>query len=89
MKKLILSLVFVLVTGTSFLNASSNNDEISLRTKDVVEVIENFGCRSECNSDARAGALAFAEDHEDRSVDGELFGLWRDFYGSCVAARGC
>ncbi|PQJ76695.1 hypothetical protein [Polaribacter glomeratus] len=89
MKKVILSLVFVLATGMSFMNATATNDEILPTTKVAIEVVEEFGCYSECNSDARAGALAFSEDVEDRSVNGELYGLWRDFYGACIAARQC
>ena len=86
MKKVILSLVFVLATGISFMNANSNS-EISNVTNDVIEVTEDFGCRGECNSDARAGALAMAEDQEDRSTDGELYRIWSEMYFHCTTTR--
>ncbi|UAM97893.1 hypothetical protein K8354_16635 [Polaribacter litorisediminis] len=88
MKKVILSLVFVLATGT-MMNANTSNEEIATPTTETIEVVEDFGCRGECNADARAGALAFATDHEDRSSEGELYGLWELFYTTCVDARGC
>lgn len=44
MKKLILSLVFVLAAGTT-MNASSSN--IVKDTKDI-EIVEDFGCRGDC-----------------------------------------
>ncbi|APZ45811.1 hypothetical protein BW723_05650 [Polaribacter reichenbachii] len=61
MKKLILSLVFVLVTGTSFMNAISTNDEILPTTKEAIEVVEEFGCASDCTRSTRAEFLEAAE----------------------------
>ena len=44
MRKLILSLVFVLATGTSFLNATSSNDEIAKSIKETNEIVDDcFG----------------------------------------------
>jgi hypothetical protein len=66
MKKILLSLVFVIATGVSFINATSTNDEISPTTKEAIEEVEEFGCASDCNSLAREGALALSSNHDDR-----------------------
>jgi hypothetical protein len=86
MEKVILSLMFVFATGTSFMNANSNS-EISNVTNDFIEVAEDFGCRSECNSDARAGAIAMSEDQEDRSSEGELMRIYSEMYFRCITTR--
>ena len=48
MKKIILSLVFVLATGTSFMNASSANDEYIVSKSGTIEILEEFGCARDC-----------------------------------------
>ncbi len=86
MKRLILSLVFLLAVGVSFINASSN-DEVLPNSKEAIEVVEEFGCASDCVQASREGALAFAEDHEDRSPEGELMQLYGNFYTACYSAN--
>jgi hypothetical protein len=45
MKKIILSLVFVLATGTNFINANSSNIEVTKITEKAIYVEEdNFSC---------------------------------------------
>jgi hypothetical protein len=68
-RKLILSLVFVLVAGSTLMNATSNNDEISQTTK---EAVEDFGRASDCIWGARQLSLAISEDQTDRGEGGEL-----------------
>ncbi len=48
MKKVILSLVFVLATGTSFINASSSNVEYIDSKSETKEILEEFGCARDC-----------------------------------------
>lgn len=83
MKKLILSLVFMLAAGT-MMNASSSH--IVKDTKDI-EIVEDFGCCGDSNSDARYWALELSEDQEDRGAGGELMTNWENYYYSCVDAR--
>jgi len=85
MRKLILSLVFVLATGSTLMNANSN-DELFIHLTKVTEVLEQNNC-SDCVADSRAGALAMAEDHGDRGAGGELMELYGNFYTACRAAR--
>ena len=83
MKKVILSLVFVLATGVSFMNASSK-DAKNIKS---IEIVDDFGCRGECNADARYWALELSSDHEDRGAGGELMTRWKEYYSNCVSAR--
>ena len=48
--------------------------------------MEQNNC-SDCVADSRAGALAMAEDHDDRGAGGELMELYGNFYTACRAAR--
>lgn len=86
MKKLILAIIFVFATGT-IMNANTSNEEITSPTTETIEVVEDFGCRSECNADARYWALELSEDQEDRGAGGELMTKWAEYYSSCVDAR--
>lgn len=79
MKKHILSLVFVLATGVTFLNANQSDE-----TK---EIVEEFGCASDCVQAAKEGALLFSEDHEDRGEGSELMENYMMFYTSCYNAN--
>jgi hypothetical protein len=83
MKKIILSLVFVLATGMSFINATATNDEILPTTKEAIEVVEEFGCASGCNSLAREGALVLSSNHEDRGEGSELMDRYSELYFHC------
>mgnify|MGYP003631535825 FL=1 len=56
MKKVILSLA----TGMSFMNATSTNDEILPTTKEAIEVVEEFGCASDCTRSTRAAHIMAA-----------------------------
>jgi hypothetical protein len=57
MKKLILSLVFLLAIGITFINVSYSNDESSSSKNGAIEVIEDLGCASDCVNAAKEGAL--------------------------------
>lgn len=86
MKKVLLSLAFVLATGT-IMNANSSNEEIVTNKKEAIEIVEDFGCFSSCNSVARQAAVALATDQTDRSTEGELFKIWSAVYMSCVVVQ--
>lgn len=87
MKKVFLSLAFVLAISSSAVNASSSDEIVSTRSTENIEIVEDFGCASDCVSTAKEGALAFAEDQTDRSPTGELMGYYKMFYASCYAAN--
>jgi hypothetical protein len=53
MKKVILSLVFVLATGTSFMNAISSSNEYIESKSGTIEILEEFGCASDCVKESR------------------------------------
>jgi hypothetical protein len=86
MKKVILSLVFVFATGT-MMNANSSVEEITTPEIETIEIVEDFGCRGDCNSDARYWALELSEDQDDRGAGGELMTKYNEYYSSCVGAR--
>lgn len=46
----------MLAIGT-MMNANTSNEEIAITKTETIEVVEDFGCRGECNSDARYWAL--------------------------------
>lgn len=48
MKKVILSLVFVLATGVSFINAKSADNEFIPAAEKAMEIVEEFGCARDC-----------------------------------------
>ena len=79
-------MVFVLATGT-IMNASSTNEEVILTSSETIEIVEDFGCASDCNSAAREGARAMSSDQEDTSSSGELMEKYKEFYGSCYDAN--
>jgi hypothetical protein len=87
MKKLILSLVFLLATGVSFINATSTNDEILPTTKEAIEVVEDLGCASDCVSAAKEGALWEEGEDADRSAGGALVQAFDRYYGACLATQ--
>jgi hypothetical protein len=81
MKKLILSLVFVLATGTSFMNANTTDSVI---VKPSIEIPIEDGKASDCNWGARQLALAVSEDQTDRGAGGELMTNYKKFYAMCM-----
>jgi hypothetical protein len=69
------------------MNANSSVEEITtpeIETIETIEIVEDFGCRGDCNADARAGAMALAIDQDDRSSDGELYRIWSEMYHHCT-----
>jgi len=72
MKKLILSLVFLLAVGVSFINASSN-DEVLPNSKEAIEVVEEFGCASDCVSWAKERVFEIAYDANQHPNDEPLY----------------
>jgi len=83
MKKVILSLVFVLAAGVMFINATSSNDGVIPNTEEANKIIEDFGCASDCVQTAREGALWEVSDHDDRSFEGELTQAYMRYYNTC------
>ncbi len=53
MKKVILSLVFVFVTGSTILNATSSNDEYIEGKEQVIEVYIDFSCATDCVKESK------------------------------------
>ena len=74
MKKLILAVAFVFATG-SMMNANSSNEEVISTT---VEVVEDFGCASDCVQSAkeRAEFLAFI-------LDADVVDVYMVLYTDC------
>jgi hypothetical protein len=87
MRKLFLSLVFVLACGVTFMNANAVEKEATLVNNENVQYEEDFGCASDCVWGARQWALARAEDHDNRGAGGELMEQYNFFYGICI--EGC
>jgi hypothetical protein len=81
MRKLILSLVFVLATEASFMNANSSN---KAAVNPSIEMVIEDGKTSDCNRAARQLSLAILEDHSDRSSGGELMRNYKRFYAMCM-----
>jgi len=86
MKKLILAMVFVFASGT-MMNANSSNEEIIAPIIETINIVEDFGCASDCNSAAREGALLLSEDHSNRGAGGELMENYSMLYQSCYDAN--
>lgn len=87
MKKIILCLVFVFATGTSFLNANVSNNDTMINVKSTENVTDDFGCASDCVQAAKEGALLFSEDHENRGQGSELMENYTMLYTSCYDAN--
>ncbi|ARV15802.1 hypothetical protein [Polaribacter sp. SA4-12] len=84
MKKLILSLVFVFATGT-MMNANSTNEIIITPTTETVEIIEDFGCASDCVRSSKA--IVFqeaAEEGRGASMDDYMLEYGYCYYSNCV-----
>ena len=75
MKKVILSLIFVITTSVAFVNANQSNE-----TKDLVE---EYGCASDCVETAKEGALWEVGEDGDRSAGGELVQAYTRYYETC------
>jgi hypothetical protein len=56
MRKLILSLVFLLSVGGTLMNAKASNDEILSTSKEAIAVVEDFGCARDCVNSAIEGS---------------------------------
>ena len=61
-------MVFVFATGT-MMNANTSVEDKNIKN---IEVVEDFGCRSDCNSDARYWAMELSEDQDDRGAGGRV-----------------
>lgn len=66
MKKVILAMVFIFATGTTMINATSSNKERTTPTKETIEVVEDFGCASDCVRSA------FDQTIEEADASGEM-----------------
>ena len=64
MKKIILAIIFVFATGI-MLNAKSSNDKLLTLNTESTEIIEEFGCASDCVRWARDITFVIAEDIGD------------------------
>jgi hypothetical protein len=80
MKKVILSLVFVLATGMSFVNATATNDEILPTTKEAIEVVEEFGCARDCVDSTLALFGDSPNNHPQQDI---LMALYLEQYEKC------
>ena len=80
MRKLILSLVFVLATGT-VMNANSTNEELLPTSKEAIEIVEDFGCAGGCVRTSKRQALEFTEDWSD---DEALVDNYMILYTICI-----
>lgn len=88
MRKLILSLVFVLATGSTLMNATVSNGETSPTTKEVIVVDEDFGCAGDCVRWALGTTLAIAEDiGENPNEDMMYMAIYMRYYSGCL--KGC
>lgn len=74
MKKLILSLVFVLVTGNALLNATSSNEEYIKTNTETIEVLQDFGCARDC-VDRALSVVEPGMDHVDHEI---LMGIFHN-----------
>ena len=83
MKKLILAMVFVFTTGT-MINANSSNEEIvKPNIKEKVEMVEDFGCASNCVRKSRNLVQAMAD---FINVDPNFYvsnGTYMELYTNC------
>ncbi|WP_397444704.1 hypothetical protein [Polaribacter sp. R77954] len=79
MKKVILSLVFILAIGVSFINANQSNE--------TSEMVEEYGCASDCVSASREGALWEEGEDADRSAGGALVTTFKRYYAACLATQ--
>ena len=64
MKKVILSLVFVVAMGLQ-MNASTDSEKKKIVKKENLEKTEEFGCASDCVRTSKRQALEFTEDWSD------------------------
>lgn len=79
MRKLILSLIFILAIGISFINANQSNE--------TTEMVEEYGCASDCVSASKEGALWEVGEDGDRSAGGALVQAFQRYYGACMATQ--
>jgi hypothetical protein len=77
MKKVLLRLAFVLATSSSAVNASSSDEIVSTTSAENIEIVEEFGCASDCVTHA-VGFVTWAADGDD--LNGELHDLYMWMY---------
>ncbi len=86
MKKIVLGLIFVFVTGSSFLNALSSKDELLPITNNAIEVVENFGCSRDC-VDHTLGFVTWFADGVDLNSNSGFMDLYINEYKTCLRVR--
>tara|TARA_R110001592_G_scaffold341058_1_gene629738 strand:- start:788 stop:1051 length:264 start_codon:yes stop_codon:yes gene_type:complete len=86
MRKLILSLVFVLATGMSFINATATNDEVLPTTKEAIEVVEEFGCASDC-VDSAVHFVTWLADGQDLNSNEIFMWSYKIAYAECYNTK--
>jgi hypothetical protein len=86
MKKVILSLVFVLATGITFMNVnSSNTEEIIIPTAKNIEVVEEFGRASDCVRWAKGLVFEFADSNNENPNDYQFYmDVYMRYYTGCL-----
>lgn len=87
MRKLFLSLVFLLALGVTFMSANSVEKEASIANFETFQLAEDFSCVTDCNWAARNLAILVSEDQEDRSITGELMQNYNLYFNICM--NGC
>jgi len=76
MKKILLVLVYVFATGTTFMNANSSKKEvIKLSTTKTMEVFDEFSCIIGFNRDDKARVSAFVDNIETTVTEENVFSL--------------
>jgi len=86
MKKVLLALVFVLATGTTFMNAnSSESEEVIMETTEAVELIQVAGCARDCVDSAFEQTIDQAiESGELVEMDDYMWNYESCYYNNCL-----
>ena len=87
MRKLFLSLVLIIASGITFMNANAVEKNATLVNDTALQLEDDFGCVSDCVWGTRKWALATAIDQEDRGAGGELMQQYDFFFNLCL--EGC
>lgn len=89
MKKVLLSLAFVLAIGSSAVNASSSDEIISTTSTENTEIVEDFGCASDCVSFAKSETFKVANAFNEHPNDdlGYYLGFYNDLYADCYYGK--
>ncbi|WP_341220215.1 hypothetical protein [Polaribacter atrinae] len=87
MKKIIFAMVFVFATGT-MMNANVSTETPITTTAKAIEIVEDFGCASDCVRWARGNTFEIAEDIGDHPNDDDMYmEIYMRYYTGCL--RGC